>query len=106
MATASQVRRLRFAFELRQALDDSGQSVRGLSRRLNPESPETARSNLSRWLRGAHVPSRASRRAVAAALGLPADHFGDDDPEEDLDVAELLTNAIRRMVRDEIRAAA
>ena len=102
MASATQIRRLRFAVELRAAIDDKGVSVRALSRKLNPRSPETARSNLMRWLRGAHVPSRTSRRAVAVALGLPADYFGADDDEEEDPVADLV-KAIRRIVRDEVQ---
>lgn len=104
MASATQIRRLRFAVQLRDAIDESGTSIRGLSRKLNPQSPETARSNLSRWLRGAHVPSRASRRAVAAALGLPADHFGTDDDEEPDPMVDLL-RSIRALVREEVRSS-
>lgn len=102
MGSASQVRRLRFAVKLREALDQQGQSVRGLSKRLNPENPETARSSLQKWLRGRHVPSRASRRSVAVALGLPPDHFGDEDEEEDPVV--VLMSAIERYVNAKVRA--
>lgn len=80
---AARAQRVTFAAKLREALDGKGVSVRGLARTINPLSPETARSNLMRWLRGSHEPSRISRRAVAEALGLPADFFEDtvDDGE-------------------------
>lgn len=73
-------RRARFASQLRSALDEADVSVRSLAKRLNPESPETARSNLMRWLRGAHMPSRRSRRRVALELGLEANHFENNAP--------------------------
>lgn len=82
-ATSQAARRLNFALKLRQAIDQQNVSVRQLGRTLNPLSPETGRSNLMRWLRGAHRPSRTSRRAVAVALGLPADYFDEDDEESD-----------------------
>lgn len=102
MATAQAARKT-FARRLRVAIDDRNVSIRSVARTLNPESPETARSNLMRWLRGAHRPSRTSRRAVAAALGLPADYFESDDDDEESDpVADLIT-AIRVIMRDEAR---
>jgi hypothetical protein len=82
--TRTHAKRLTFALQLRQAIDGQDVSVRELARRLNPENPEAPRSGLHKWLKGKHVPSRSSRRTVAVALGLPADHFlDDDDTEED-----------------------
>lgn len=100
MATATKAARLTFAFKLREAIDAKGVSVRSLGRTLNPLSPETGRSNLMRWLRGAHRPSRTSRRAVAVALGLPADYFGDEDDEE-ADPAMALLELVRQIARQE-----
>lgn len=77
-----------FSKRLREQLDVQGVSIRELSRRLDPVSPETARSNIHGWLRGEHVPSRLSRRALARALELPPDFFEGDqlgnDPFHDL----------------------
>ena len=82
--TTRGARRLTFALHLRRAMDDKEISIRELARRLNPENPEAPRSLLHKWLKGKHVPSRTSRRAVARALDLPVGHFvEDDDSEED-----------------------
>lgn len=77
--------RLTFAVQLRNAMDDNNVSIRELARRLNPENPEAIRSGIHKWLRGKHLPSRTSRRTVAAALGLPIRHFIDDDPDSEVD---------------------
>lgn len=69
-----------FADKLHAALDDQGISVRELARRLNPENPEAARSGIHKWLANKHEPHRASRRAVAVALGLEPNHFNGDAP--------------------------
>jgi transcriptional regulator with XRE-family HTH domain len=82
--TASRARRLTFALRLRQAMDEQSISIRELSRRLSPDNPEGTRSLIHKWLKGKHVPSRTSRRAVAIAMGVSPDHFlEDDDSEED-----------------------
>lgn len=100
------LRRATFAAQLRTAIDEHEISVRELAHRLNPDSPESARSHLHKWLRGAHVPSRTSRRAVARALDLPAEHFnGDEDDEEaaesvgSLDV--ILRSYVRKLIAEE-----
>lgn len=101
--THTRVKRMRFAIQLRAALDDQGISVRSLAKRINPQTPETARSNLMRWLRGSHMPSRTSRRAVAVALGLEPAHFetaANDDEDED-PVADLM-EALRALVRQTV----
>lgn len=100
--TLNHARRFRFAVQLREAIDDKGVSIRSLSRQLNPANPESARSNLSRWLRGSHMPSRTSRRTVATTLGLPADHFESDDDEESDPVADLLRD-LYRVIDERVR---
>lgn len=100
--TMNHSRRLRFSTQLRQAIDEKGISIRSLSREVNPQSPETARSNISRWLRASHMPSRTSRRKLAVVLGLPADHFESDDDEES-DVISVLFTAVRSIVRSEMK---
>lgn len=107
--TVNQARRLRFATQLRNALDEDGSSIRALAKKLNPQAPETARSNLMRYLRAAHMPSRSSRREIALTLGLPADYFEGDDDEESDPVAALMTainHVVRRVVREEVRSLA
>lgn len=91
-------------------LTEQNVSVRELARRMQPGDPEGMRRSVARWLSptaNAVNPSPASRKAVAQALGLPEDVFGDegDDSEETDPVAALMT-AIRRVVRDEIRSVA
>jgi transcriptional regulator with XRE-family HTH domain len=93
--------RARFASQLRVAIDERNVSIRALARELNPTSPETARSNLSRWLRASHMPSRTSRRSVAVALGLSPDHFEPDDDEE-ADLAVVLRRAVAQEVQREV----
>ena len=104
--TATQARRLKFATQLRDAFDERNVSIRAAARRLNPDSPETARSNLSRWLRGSHMPSRTSRRQVAVALGFPPDHFEPDSDDEESDQVTDFGRAIDAMFKAAIARAA
>jgi transcriptional regulator with XRE-family HTH domain len=92
-----------FARQLREELSRQKLGIRTLARRMDPERPETARRSLYKWLGGEHLPSRASREAVAVALGLPEDHFSADDDEED--ALEPLTRDILAALYDAIGSA-
>lgn len=76
-------------------------SIRALARVLDPQRPDVARRNLARWIGGYNQPSRIHRVAVAEALGLPPEHFFDDDDEEADPVVDLM-KVIRRVVREEL----
>lgn len=78
--------------------------MRALARRIQPDQPEVARRNLARWIGGYNKPTAANRNAVADALGVPRERFAADEDEEDDPVVALMA-AIRRVVRDELRAS-
>lgn len=87
-----------FGSRLRAELERQGLSLRKLSRRLDPQNPERARRNLSRWVAGHHRPSPGSRVLIAEALGLHRDHFADDDDdEEDAEMFDLVHALMRRI---------
>ena len=66
-----------FKIRLRQALDAQGMSVYRLARLLDPDNPERSERNIFRWLSpsSTHMPSLASRLALARALGVDEDFF-------------------------------
>jgi hypothetical protein len=68
---------------LREELGRQDLSIRKLSQRMNPNSPEIARRSLAKWIAGTTNPTPASRVVVADALGLPPDAFKDSDDGED-----------------------
>lgn len=78
-----------------------GLSVRGLARRMDPENLDRARRNLHRWLDEGMTPNRASRREIAAGLGVRESELPEDDDEE-ADLVVDLIKAIRRVVQDEL----
>lgn len=65
-------------------------SVRALARRMDPANLNRARRNLHRWLDGGITPGRASRVAVAEALGLPEGELDDEEDEAAMREAFLL----------------
>jgi hypothetical protein len=74
----------RYAKRLRRALNETGTTIYRLSRALNPERPDSARSNLQRYVAGRVLPGPMMRIEIAAALGRPELRDVDDDEEDAL----------------------
>lgn len=102
MAVPAAQNQSQFGQKLRLELDRQQMSLRKLARTMAPEHPEQMRRNLARWIGGYNQPSRIHRVAVADALGVPLETFDDDDEEDD--IMGALLEAIRRVVRDEMKA--
>jgi transcriptional regulator with XRE-family HTH domain len=88
--------RTAFGEKLRAELTRKNVSIRQLSRRLDPNSPEAARRNLTRWIAGTR-PTKTSRVAVAVALDVAPDYFDEDDEEEDSEMADLVRALMHRI---------
>ena len=58
----------RYGKALRGRLEAKGVSIRKLGKLLDPEHPETSRSNVHRYLRGQHLPRKKMRRRIAQAI--------------------------------------
>ena len=84
-----QQQRDRYAVKLRNALEETGTSIYRVSRILNPAQPESARSNVQRYLAAKVLPGIESRAELAEALGRPELRSVDDDDEEADPVADL-----------------
>lgn len=78
-----------YADRLRKVMADKGVSVRELGKRLRPDSPETGRRTVQKYLAAVNpdTPGEARRKEFAAALGAP-----ELDEEEDL--VATLTHAL------------
>jgi transcriptional regulator with XRE-family HTH domain len=77
--------RTAFGQRLAAELERQNVSARELARRMNPADPVLQRRSIARWLApvGSAVnPSPLSRANAAAALGLDAEAFSEDDEEE------------------------
>ena len=61
-------------------MEDRGLSQRELGKLLRPDSPETARRAVRRYLRGM-VPTQRTREHISGVLGTK--DLGPDDPAED-----------------------
>jgi transcriptional regulator with XRE-family HTH domain len=85
---------------LRTALNETGTSIYRLSRKINPLSPESARSNIQRYLAGKVLPGVESRHELATALGRP--ELKDAPGEEARDPVTTLMEALRAVVREEL----
>lgn len=92
---------LEYGKRLRVALDETGTSIYRLARVINPQSPESARSNIQRYLRGAVLPGSENRHELAHALKRPELLHAPDD-EEDRDPVTDLMNALRVMVDEAV----
>lgn len=90
---------------LRTALEETGTSIYRLSRNMNPQQPESARSNIQRYLAGRVLPGIESRHEIAEQLGRPELRSVPDDDEEADPVADLMS-AIRRVVQSEMKELA
>lgn len=82
---------------LRKALDETGTSIYRLARIVNPLAPESARSNIQRYLAGKVLPGTENRSELAAALDRPELMYAPDD-EEDRDPVATLMDALQVMV--------
>lgn len=74
-----------FGKRLRAEMARQQVSVRELARRINPRDPEASRRTIARWLTptdAAVNPSRASVRAVAAALGVDPSELVDEEDSD------------------------
>jgi transcriptional regulator with XRE-family HTH domain len=69
---------------------------------MNPLSPESARSNLQRYLRGAVLPSIEKRHELAIHLGVETLKSVPDPDDEEADLVADLVVSLRRFVRDEM----
>ena len=96
-----------FKIRLRSVMEEQGLTIYGLARLIDPVNPEAAERNLYRWLSpsSTSLPSLASRRALARALGVDESFF---DPRIGVEgmreiarayaQAELREKVIRRRV--------
>lgn len=69
-----------YAEWLQARMEDRGLSQRELGKLLRPDSPETARRAVRRYLRGM-VPTQRTREHISGVLGTK--DLGPDDPAED-----------------------
>lgn len=83
---------------LRAARNAKGLSQARLSRRINAHV-----TSISDWERGANAPSGRHVASLSRELDVPVGEFYGDDEEESEPVEDLMT-AIRRVVREEIKA--
>lgn len=69
----------------------------------------TSRQHLIKLEKGRHLPSEALLGRIADATGKTVAYFeseSEDEEEEEADVAAILLATIRRLVREEMKAAA
>lgn len=86
MSTATiQKPRSPFGNLLREALDETGVSVKELSRRIAPEphQAEAKRRLLQKYVTGEVSPGAGARRDLAAALGIDPERFAVDQEREE-----------------------
>ena len=69
-----------YAVWLQARMDERGLTQRQLGKLLRPDSPETARRAVRRYLKGM-IPTERSRQSIAHALG--TSDLGPDDTAED-----------------------
>lgn len=93
-----------YGSRLRKALDETGTSIYRLARVVNPQAPESARSNIQRYLAGKVLPGAENRNELAAALERPELMYAPD--EEDRDPMAVFMDALRVVVREELAVKA
>jgi transcriptional regulator with XRE-family HTH domain len=103
--TPAKTPKTEFGRNLRAELTRQDISVRALARRMQPGDSEAMRRNIARWLSPKDTavnPSRASVRAVAEALGVPAEALMEEEDEEAAQMYAPLVHAVREIVRSEL----
>lgn len=85
MATTTQKPRSPFGNLLRDALDETGVSVKELSRRIakEPHQAEAKRRLLQKYVAGDVAPGVEARNEIAAALGVDPQRFAVDKEREE-----------------------
>lgn len=81
MVNATRIKpRSPFGDMLRDALEETGVSIKGLSRLLadEPEHAEAKRRLLQKYVGGEVSPGGEARNAIADALGVPRERFHED----------------------------
>lgn len=93
--------RVQFGDKLREELGRQKISQRELARRLSGgrdgKALDVQRRAIRRHLLNQHRPTSATRTTYALALGLPADHFENDDDEEADELAVLIVELLARL---------
>jgi transcriptional regulator with XRE-family HTH domain len=86
MAAIRIKRRSPFGELLREALEETGMSIRGLARALtngDPTETESCRRKLQRYINGEATPNQRTRDAIADALQLDRPRFAEDREHEE-----------------------
>lgn len=96
----SQVRELTLGDRIKWARKSAGLS----HDRLVEAIGRSNRGHLIKIEKNTHVPGQDLRDAIADACNVARDLFDDDDDEESSDPVDALMQALRRVVREELRA--
>lgn len=78
----------------------------GMSQLQLARAIRSSEKNISRWENGMNQPRIESAAAIAAATGHDLDFFltaSADDEDEEADPMAVLTRALRRVVREELK---
>ena len=102
MVKVPSVKASTFQQQLRAAMNDQSVSARELGKRLRPDSPENGRRMVQKYLRAVkpQTPRRERRRELAAALGLPADTFEEDETDLATALLERLFPVVDQIARE------
>jgi transcriptional regulator with XRE-family HTH domain len=93
---------VRYGLRLRAVLAETNTTIYRLSRKINPQAPESARSSIQRYLRGAVLPSLDKRNELADALGRDELRSVPDPDDEEEDPVAALMQSLRRVVQAEM----
>lgn len=100
MSQVIQAHRERVGRQIRKARKQAGLSHDALASKVG-----TSRQHLIKLEKGLHLPGDALLARIAEETGKSAAFFESDDDEES-DVCVVLTSALRRFVREEVRTLA